>query len=370
MGVISIGTDTDGSILGPASYNGVFGLRPPHGQTFNDGIFIILESDDTVGPLAHHVEDIVLAYSVMIDNPTLYDNYLDKQLVKPTEIRIGYLVNFLSDFTLDFGENIVYHYKLDAEVIEAFHKTVKNLKAINIDVVEMEIPDEVFDVMLADLKDIYNARGNGCISKCLKSTFDIYFGNQNRFQNDSLYHSADDVKNSSFLSPYFKDILNNNNFNTTECSKSCIIYQELKELFAKRIESWYKISSPEVDLLIFPTTTIIPQKLDNTEAEKLFSATFIPPLSGYAALNIPVFYSNPKSTAPNGLPVGVMLIASEDNFPKMLKIAGYYEEKYLKNKKLPKNVPQLQSKCFSNANKHSLSSIFLLIASLILLINF
>ncbi len=31
LAVISIGTDTDGSIMGPASYNGLFWLRPPYG---------------------------------------------------------------------------------------------------------------------------------------------------------------------------------------------------------------------------------------------------------------------------------------------------------------------------------------------------
>jgi amidase len=49
---LAIGSDTAGSIRVPASYCGVFGLRPSHGRVPMDGIWPLAPSFDTCGPLA------------------------------------------------------------------------------------------------------------------------------------------------------------------------------------------------------------------------------------------------------------------------------------------------------------------------------
>lgn len=46
---IGLGTDTGGSIRVPASYNGLFGIRPTHGRVATDGMVSLAPSFDTVG---------------------------------------------------------------------------------------------------------------------------------------------------------------------------------------------------------------------------------------------------------------------------------------------------------------------------------
>tara|TARA_Y100000739_G_scaffold68889_1_gene57879 strand:- start:206 stop:1705 length:1500 start_codon:yes stop_codon:yes gene_type:complete len=56
----SIGTETNGSIVCPASINGVVGIKPTVGLVSRDGIIPISSSQDTAGPMARSVYDAAI----------------------------------------------------------------------------------------------------------------------------------------------------------------------------------------------------------------------------------------------------------------------------------------------------------------------
>jgi amidase len=56
----AIGTETDGSILSPARFNGVVGLKPTVGLVSRAGIIPISRSQDTAGPMARTVTDAAI----------------------------------------------------------------------------------------------------------------------------------------------------------------------------------------------------------------------------------------------------------------------------------------------------------------------
>ncbi len=62
---IAVGTETDGSIVSPASINGIVGLKPTVGLVSRRGIAPISHSQDTAGPLARSVRDAALMLGVM-----------------------------------------------------------------------------------------------------------------------------------------------------------------------------------------------------------------------------------------------------------------------------------------------------------------
>jgi len=62
---IGLGTDTGGSIRGPATTNGVVGLRPTIGLLSRSGIIPLALSFDTGGPFGRHVYDVAAALGVM-----------------------------------------------------------------------------------------------------------------------------------------------------------------------------------------------------------------------------------------------------------------------------------------------------------------
>lgn len=59
---VSIGTETDGSIIGPSSVNSVVGFKPTRGQIPGEGIFPLIKKIDTAGPIAKSVTDVAIAY--------------------------------------------------------------------------------------------------------------------------------------------------------------------------------------------------------------------------------------------------------------------------------------------------------------------
>ena len=62
---VSLGTETDGSIVCPANANGVVGIKPTVGLTSRAGVVPISHTQDTVGPHARSVADAVIALSVI-----------------------------------------------------------------------------------------------------------------------------------------------------------------------------------------------------------------------------------------------------------------------------------------------------------------
>ena len=63
--MIGMGTDTGGSIRGPATANGIVGLKPTHGLLSRSGIIPLALSFDTGGPLARSVHDVATALGIM-----------------------------------------------------------------------------------------------------------------------------------------------------------------------------------------------------------------------------------------------------------------------------------------------------------------
>jgi amidase len=73
FGVVSVGTDTAGSILFPASAQSLVGLKPSFGLIPGDGIFPGLASHhDVAGPITKTVEDAAIVLDVLADDAAAY----------------------------------------------------------------------------------------------------------------------------------------------------------------------------------------------------------------------------------------------------------------------------------------------------------
>ena len=135
MSNATLGSDTGGSIRQPGSYCGVVGLKPTYGRVSRYGLVAFASSFDSIGPLAHSVEDAASVLKVIAgfdenDNTSSnepVDDYV-ATVKKPTKnIKIGVPEEF-------FGEG------LDAGVKAIVEETLRKLEADGAELVPIHLP--------------------------------------------------------------------------------------------------------------------------------------------------------------------------------------------------------------------------------------
>lgn len=141
MSVVSIGSDTGGSIRIPAAFNGLAGLRPTIGRISRSGSVAVSARFDSLGPLARRVSDVARTFEVIAGHDPTDAYSLDRsvpavmrRLNDPVKgMRIGIMKRW-------FFDDIHPDLKISIE------------KAINI---YRELGVEIIDI---DLGDVENAQ--------------------------------------------------------------------------------------------------------------------------------------------------------------------------------------------------------------------
>jgi amidase len=156
LGAVSIGTETDGSIVCPANANGLVGLKPTVGLVSRSGIVPISHSQDTPGPMTRTVADAAAVLSALVGvDPTdpatsasvahAESDYLS--FLDPNALR-GRRVGVARQY---FG----FHEGVDRLMEEAL-RAMKELGAELIDPVGLTLTEDVsdseFTVLLYELK--------------------------------------------------------------------------------------------------------------------------------------------------------------------------------------------------------------------------
>lgn len=124
------GTDTGGSIRQPASFNGIYGLKPTYGCVSRYGVVAMASSTDCIGFFTKSPDDMELLMSVASgqdskDLTTLPDYYNDSKVKKAKKIGV----------VKDFDNESV-----DKNIREALKKKCELLKSKGYEVVELEMP--------------------------------------------------------------------------------------------------------------------------------------------------------------------------------------------------------------------------------------
>jgi len=126
------GTDTGGSIRQPASFNGVYGLKPTYGTISRYGVVAMASSTDTIGFFTQTPEDMDLLMSITSgqdekDSTTLPDFYNETKVETGAKKRIGVIRDFDND-------------NVAPEICEAMKNQIEKLKAEGHEIVELSMP--------------------------------------------------------------------------------------------------------------------------------------------------------------------------------------------------------------------------------------
>ena len=126
------GTDTGGSIRQPASFNGVYGLKPTYGTISRYGVVAMASSTDVIGFFTQNPEDLDLLMSITSgqdkkDLTSLPDYYNETTVETSAKKRIGVIKDFDND-------------NVAPEIREAMKNQLEKLKAEGHEIVELSMP--------------------------------------------------------------------------------------------------------------------------------------------------------------------------------------------------------------------------------------
>jgi Asp-tRNA(Asn)/Glu-tRNA(Gln) amidotransferase A subunit family amidase len=138
----SIGTETLGSIVGPASRNGVTGLRPTYGRVSRHGVMSLSWSMDKIGPITRSAEDAEIVFEAIygkdIKDPSTNDVPFNRSAKTPSQLKVAYLKAEIDKDTTAVGRNI-------QATLEVIQKLGVKLDSIAF---PADYPYDVFDIIL------------------------------------------------------------------------------------------------------------------------------------------------------------------------------------------------------------------------------
>jgi len=140
---LAIGTETDGSIVCPASLNGVVGLKPTVGSVSTNGVVPISSTQDTPGPIAATVEWAAKGFDAISGQSTAAN--LSSAAAMIAKLRVGVAENWLSG---DAETDAVFE-----KAISVVNNLVAKVSASSIPEISEQAGEDEYTVLLNEIKD-------------------------------------------------------------------------------------------------------------------------------------------------------------------------------------------------------------------------
>jgi aspartyl-tRNA(Asn)/glutamyl-tRNA(Gln) amidotransferase subunit A len=140
----AMGSDTGGSIRGPAAYNGIVGLKPTYGRVSRRGVFPLSYTLDHCGPLTRTVEDCAILMQVLAgydpQDPASADapvpDYRAALTGRLDGLTIGVIRHFHErDAVVDFGADSA----PSPSYVGAFDAACRTLESLGARLVDMQL---------------------------------------------------------------------------------------------------------------------------------------------------------------------------------------------------------------------------------------
>jgi len=316
--MVSLGSDTGGSIRQPASFCGVVGIKPTYGRVSRFGLVAFASSLDQIGPIARDVKDAAIVLEAISggdpkDSTSLHvevPNYSEVLGRSIEGVRVGVPLEY-------FGSG------LDDDVKELVLKAIDQLDDLGAKVVDVSLPHTEYALatyyLLAPAEASANlARYNG-----------VKYGYSDLDSSD-----VNDMMAFSRARGFGEEVKRRIMLGTYALSSG---YYDAYYLKAQKVRTLIKADFDEVfqnvDLLVTPVSPSVAfplgDRVDDPYGMYMSDVMTIPAsIAGIAGLSVPCGFAE-------GLPVGLQMLGPALSEPILLQTAYAYEQEAKVSSKAP-----------------------------------
>jgi len=308
MCMVSLGTDTGGSIRQPAAFCGVVGLKPTYGRVSRYGLTAFASSFDTIGPFAKNTDDAARVLEVIAG----WDENDSTCVKKEAENYSSALSNISEkEITIGIVDDLPSE-GLQSEIKDSVNKIIDSLKSKGFKIKPVMLPNSKYSVQTYYILTTAEASSN--LARYDGARYAVRSKNSNNVEdmyvNSRTEGFGTEVKRRIMLGTYVLSA----GYYDAYYKKA----QKVRRLIKEDFENAFK----NVDLLITPTTPTtafkIGEKTDDPLAMYLNDIfTTASNLSGNPAISIPIGKDN------NGLPIGLQIIGKDFDEATVLKLGNY-----------------------------------------------
>ena len=124
----SIGSETSGSIITPAAFSGVAGLRPTYGRVSRHGAMALCWTLDKLGPMARTAEDCGLVMAVIAGQDPLDPTSLDRPWTLRPAAETRWRIGVLKDSATKAQPVVTKNFETSIEVLRDFCEVVDDVE--------------------------------------------------------------------------------------------------------------------------------------------------------------------------------------------------------------------------------------------------
>ncbi|MGN0592917.1 MAG: Asp-tRNA(Asn)/Glu-tRNA(Gln) amidotransferase subunit GatA [Ruminococcus sp.] len=307
--IVSLGSDTGGSIRQPAAFCGTVGLKPTYGSVSRYGLVAFASSLDQIGPIGRSVEDVAMVYSLIcgydkMDATAAYRTYPDFAAALCKDIQ-GLQIGVPKEY---FGDGI------DASVKEAVWNGIRLLERSGAVVKEISLPSTEYAVNTYYIIASAEASSNLARYDGVRYGFraENYNGLVDMYEKTRSEGFGDEVKRRIMLGTFVLS----SGFYEAYYKKAKQVQRSIAQEFADAFKA--------CDVIITPTYPSPAFRLGEQTDDplKMYSGdicTVPVNIAGLPAISVPC-----GKTA-SGLPLGMQIIGGKFAEQKLLNAAYAYE---------------------------------------------
>ncbi|NBO17541.1 MAG: Asp-tRNA(Asn)/Glu-tRNA(Gln) amidotransferase subunit GatA, partial [Proteobacteria bacterium] len=301
MCIFSIGSETAGSIRGPASWCGVTGFKPSYGRVSRYGVVAMASSTDQPGPICKSMWDASFVLKIIAGKDINDATSVDKDV--PDYAKTNY-----SNLTVGIPKSY-FDIEMDEEVKKLTYEFIEKLKELGFKTKEIDLISPKYSI------GVYTIIQRSEVSSNLARLDGIRYGldrNNFGFEAKKRMILGAHVLSSGFHDKYYTKA------------------QKVRTLIINDFENAFK----DVDLIVAPTMPITALEFGEGDKNPLFGEMMDilhegSAVSGLCAISLPIGFSN-------GLPVGGQLIGAKFDEEKLAFAGIKYQEATDFHKNFPK----------------------------------